>query len=382
MPAQTLDRHLVAVWNPSYVADAMDEHQAMLLRPIAAHPGEKRSLEDAYVWWGRIRSGHRRSALTHLDQVLSLSEGLETRGAELQLYLTDFRSLYVGDVLEVTDDDVRDDKEHVPAYYGAHHCDCWFRLGDLRQLVEDDTVQVIAELAKLRNTAYHDQPVSIYGGMVNLPLIVTRADGIRFFAPEEREALLEGRYWAEEDAQRAGLGPIERDLRENLFGETAWNALDPTVRGFLASAEHTFRTSRGTPGFDFSGVLVNLAKACEVQAGLIVRAGLRGAPETDRLVNIDGSVRDLGTARAVGLGALGRVISEEPAIHRRLEQRLSDGQWLVNQFAYVLKELARYRNPAAHSEAVGFGDAARLRGQLLGIGCYGDLVRLAGVAAK
>src|SRR4029077_20605625 len=102
----------------------MDEHRAMLLRLIAARPGEKRPLEDAYVWWGRIRSGHRRGVLAHLEEVLALNEGLETKSAELHLYLTDFRSLYVGEVLEVSDDDVRDDKEHVPAYYGAHHCAC------------------------------------------------------------------------------------------------------------------------------------------------------------------------------------------------------------------------------------------------------------------
>ena len=218
--------------------------------------------------------------------------------------------------------------------------------------------------------------------MVNLPLIVTRADGARFFAPEDRKALLEGRYWAEEDAHRAGLGPIERDLRETLFGETAWDALDPTVRGFVATAEHVFRTHRGTPGFDFSPVIVSLAKACEVQAGLVVRAGLKGAPEKERLAKVDGAVIDLGSARGVGLGALGRAISEEVAVRGRLEQRLHDGGWLVKQLAYVLKDLARYRNPAAHSAGVGFEDAARLRSQLMGIGGYGDLVRLAGVKPK
>ncbi len=376
------DRHLVAVWNPSYVADAMDEHRAMLLGFMAAQRERKLPAEEVYVWWGRIRSGHRMTPLPHLADVLALDESLETPGAEVHLYLTDYRSLYVGEVLEITDEDVRDESTHVPAYYGAHACDCWFRLGDLRQLVQDDTVQVIAELAKLRNIAYHDQPVSLYGGMVNLPLIVTRGDGARFFATEEREALLEGRYWAEEDAQRAGLGPVERDLRENLFGEAAWDALDPTVRGFIASAEHSFRTSRGTPGFDFSGVLLGLAKACEVQAGIVVRTGLEGVPEGDRRATIDGTLRDLGTARAVSLGALGRAIRTTAAVRRRLEQRLANGDWLVREFARVLENLARYRNPAAHREPVTLKDAARVRAQLLGVGCYGDLVRLAEVRGK
>jgi hypothetical protein len=162
MPGDAPDRHLVAVWNPSYVADAMDEHRALLLGLMTAQRDGKRPADEVYVWWGRIRSGHRRTPLPHLDQVLTLGD--------------------------------------------------------------------------------------------------------------------------------------RRDLRENLFGETALDALDPTVRGFVASAEHVFRTSRGTPGFDFSGVIVNLAKACEVQAGLVVRAGLKGAPDKERLAKVEGTVVDLGSA--------------------------------------------------------------------------------------
>jgi hypothetical protein len=361
----------------------MDAHRALLLGLMTAQRDGKRPPEDVYVWWGRIRSPHRMTPLPHLEEVLALGDRLEENDAELHLYLTDYRSLYVGNVLEVTADDVRlDDAEHAPPYYADHQCDCWFRLSDIRQLVQDDTVQVIAELGKLRNTAYHDQPVSLYGGMVNLPLIVTRDDGARFFALEERKALLDGWYWAEEDARRAGLGSIARDLRENLFGEAAWDALDPTVRGFVASAEHLFRTNRGTPGFDFSGVIINLGKACEIQTGMLIRVALKGAPQKDRQAKVDRDTIDLAEARGLGLGALGRAISEEAGLRGRLEQRLNDGKWFIGSFAYVLQELARYRNPAAHAEAVGFEDAARLRAQLLGIGCYGDLVRLAGVGLK
>ena len=40
---------------------------------------------------------------------------------------------------------------------------------------------MIAELKVLRNVHYNDRPVSLFGGMVDLPLIVTRPDGRRFF---------------------------------------------------------------------------------------------------------------------------------------------------------------------------------------------------------
>ena len=62
----------------------------------------------------------------------------------------------------------------------------------------DDTPGVSEELGRLRNTRYHDRPVSLYGGMVELPLIVTRDDGARWFA--DRDLLTSGRLWAERDA--------------------------------------------------------------------------------------------------------------------------------------------------------------------------------------
>lgn len=228
------DRHLLGVWNPSYAADAMDAHLRLLLANTAAYRAGKLPEEEVYVWWGKVRSPYRLERLPQLDEILAMDDSLDPDGErELHLYLTDYRSLYVGHVYEITADDVRGDEgSHVPAYYTEANlqCDCWFRLGDIRRLVLDDTVAVIDELRKLRNTHYQGRPVSLYGGMVNLPLVVTRDDGVRFFDPDVREALLEGKHWVEADASRTGLGAVERDLRENLFGAEAWNRLDVTTR--------------------------------------------------------------------------------------------------------------------------------------------------------
>jgi len=60
----------------------------------------------------------------------------------------------------------------VPDYYAGHAIDFWFRLFDLRRLITGDTLEVIGELKKLKNTGYHDRPVSLYGGMADLLLIV------------------------------------------------------------------------------------------------------------------------------------------------------------------------------------------------------------------
>ena len=200
-----------------------------------AHRAGQADEDDVYVWWGKVRSPNRQQPLAHLDRIMALDQALRgEQPPELHLYLTDYRSLYVAHVAhvaEVTTEDTAadaDERAHVPAYYrdSSLACDCWFRLFDIRRVVFDDTPAVIDELKKLRNTSYHDRPVSLYGGMVDLPLIVTRDDDPEWFGPRIRGRYTDGKFWVEVDAECAGTGGMHRDLRENRFGVSLWRSLD------------------------------------------------------------------------------------------------------------------------------------------------------------
>lgn len=156
-PDAASPRHLVAVWNPSYEEDALDLHAGLLV-DLARRADA--NAEDVYVWWGRVRSPNRQQALPHLKDVLALDGEIGAR-EEVHLYLTDYRSLYVALVNEITADaKVIDDDEHVPAYYRSKglNCDFWFRLADIRALVLDDTLAVQHELQQLRVVTYHNRP--------------------------------------------------------------------------------------------------------------------------------------------------------------------------------------------------------------------------------
>ena len=91
---------------------------------------------------------------------------------------------------------------------------------------------MIEALGRLRNTRYHDRPVSLYGGMVELPLIVTRDDGARWFA--DRDLLTSGRLWAERDADlRVDTQRLARGGRLRLVGQdpVAAAGRGPAARG-------------------------------------------------------------------------------------------------------------------------------------------------------
>ena len=176
---------------------------------------------------------------------------------------------------EVTADDPRkkrEERKRIPSYYTKQklECDFWFRLWDIRRLVSNDMSTVTNELSKLRNVRHFDRPVSIYGGMVDLPLIVTESDRERYFEAEFRARYTAGKYWIESDTERVGVGAIERDLRENLFGDRAWVTLGRLERTFLSTAEKMWRDHAGDLMFDFSAILIEYCKALEVRCNYLL----------------------------------------------------------------------------------------------------------------
>jgi ABC-type multidrug transport system fused ATPase/permease subunit len=68
--------HLVTVWNPTYATNALEAHVRVLLdwaRRSEVDP------DDVYVWWGKVKSSQRQSAMPHLDDVIAgLPAGLDT----------------------------------------------------------------------------------------------------------------------------------------------------------------------------------------------------------------------------------------------------------------------------------------------------------------
>jgi hypothetical protein len=372
-----MPHHLVTVWNPSYADDAMEQHLAVLLERARRPDPDAR-----HVWWGKVRSPHRLQAeATHQDDIHRIDEALADEACgEVQLYLTDYRSLYVADIVEIADALDADERDATPAYYARDglHCDCWFKLADIRLLVAHDLRGVIDELRHLHNVNYHGKPVSLYGGMVDLPLVVTRPDGRRYFDLDERDAITEGKLWAEWDAEQgSGVAQMERELRENVVGEAAWRGLEPTARRFIATGEKIFREHRGDPAFDFGPVIGAFAKGLEVQCRAALRGALAAAPPASRHVNVEGRTVDVLGLRTLPLGQLARALATEQRFATAITAARGDKGWFSGQLGPMLGAFAEVRNPGVHEARVDRKTATEWRDRLLGVGCEGVFERLA-----
>ena len=359
----------------------MDAHLEVLLGWAERAARGEAEPDDVYVWWAKIRSPNRQQPLTHTEDVLALDAQVQT-GKETHLYLTDYRSLYVAHVGEITADDMLAESEgeraHTPAYYGGSHADFWFRIWDIRRLVADDTLEVVEVLRGLRNLRYANRPVSLYGGMVDLPLLVTANSPHNWFA--DAEPLTDGRLWAERDAERRSEVPrLARELRDNLIGRTLWSVLEPGTRTFLATAEAVFRTRRDDPRFNFSAPAVEYAKAVETELNALIFPVLaRTLKGKDRILYVDGKPLNVGErVPHQSLGAL-RHLLEDDAVRRAIGGALPrQGTWLTGILPARLEVLADLRNAAAHSATAAREQVSDARDEILGIGRDGLIAQIA-----
>jgi hypothetical protein len=81
-----------------------------------------------------------------------------------------------------------------PAYHLADGiaADFWFWLWDIRRLLQDHTESITHALQQLRNVRYEGKPVSIHGGMVEVPLIVTEPEPVQYFDDATRAQVTGG----------------------------------------------------------------------------------------------------------------------------------------------------------------------------------------------
>ena len=378
-------KHLLSVWNPTYSDAAMDVHLRQLLQWAERFDKDDANAEDVYVWWAKLRSPNRPESLPHTEEVLALDEQIRD-GTETHLYLSDYRSLYVGHMVEITSEDIPStrpqEKGHIPDYVLEHDVDFWFRLEDLRQVVSGDLKGTVIEIHKLQNVRDNDRPISIYGGIFDVPLIVRRDPPSAWFT--DKEDLTGGRLWAQLEAELRGESHrVARQLRDNLFGPDLWREMEPASRTFLTSAEAVYRSRRDDPGFDFSACAIEYSKAVEVELNALIFPALKRvlgnkSPKQRQIHGLHSRIDFGKRVPHQSLGAVGHLLHHEPMVQKGIKTALQkDAQWLLSdRFDRQIGALLKLRNPAAHWGITTSDLMSERRQELLGIGCEGFLVRL------
>lgn len=292
----------------------------------------------------------------------------------LQLFLTDYASLYVAKVVKIAKNA---DESIIPSYYKKKKLSVegFFIIEDLRELVRDDFVSVRDKyLANFTTPDYDNHTYALYGNAYAYPLIIEQKQHLAYFESDERHFL--------QLFKSAEFLRQKQVLVDYTFGERYLYAMNPDSFDNLIYAELEFHACKGDRLYDFSSVVLRYAKCFESECYLLVKRLISVLSQRDESIlsltftqmGKSFEVRSLLTNKAM-LGAYNHLIDSLLKAH--IKEHLSDE--FVNVCRKLTKQIAfiqRVRNPAAHTECTSFEQANNLRARLVGVATQSVLVMM------
>lgn len=292
----------------------------------------------------------------------------------LQLFLTDYASLYVAKVVKITENV---DESIIPSYYKKKKLSVegFFIIEDLRELVRDDFVSVRDKyLANFTTPDYDNHTYALYGNAYAYPLIIEQKQNFAYFEGDERHFL--------QLFKSAEFLRQKQVLADYTFGERYLYAMNPDSFDNLIYAELEFHACKGDRLYDFSSVVLRYAKCFESECYLLVKRLISVLSQRDESIlsltftqmGKSFEVRNLLENKAM-LGAYNYLI--ENLLKTHIKEHLSDEFvkfcWkLTKQIAFI----QRVRNPVAHTETASFEQANNLRARLVGVANLSVLVMM------
>lgn len=292
----------------------------------------------------------------------------------LQLFLTDYASLYVAKVVKIAENA---DESIIPSYYKDKKLSVegFFIIEDLRELVRDDFVSVRDEyLANFTTPDYDNHTYALYGNAYVYPLIIEQKQHLAYFESDERYFL--------QLFKSAEFLHQKQVLADYTFGKQYLYAMNPDSFDNLIYAELEFHACKGDRLYDFSSVVLKYAKCFESECYLLIKRLISVLSQRDESIlsltftqmGKSFEVRSLLTNKAM-LGAYNHLIDSLLKAH--IKEHLSDE--FVNVCRKLSKQIAfiqRVRNPAAHTECTSFEQANNLRARLVGVATQSVLVMM------
>jgi len=355
--------NIITLYNPYYQENVIEQHLKILK-------------DEGLVAFGKVRSKLRDYEHPH-QEILDDVYASASKENLLQLFLTDYSSIYVANVIEVfpsTD-------ATVPAYYSDLEVENWFIFDDLRLIVHKD-FELIRDkvLTNFLATNFNNKTYAIYGNQYVYPMQVTMKDRINYFEKSEEDF----RYYtnifkSEEELQ------TKQNLIDFNFGEKRFYNFAPNSQDNLIAAEIEYMQNRDNPLYDFSSVVIKYSKAVELELYRFLRSIFKFIIEQDdSLGNIPYSLngRDYvlsnllkNKANYGTYGFLLRTFEIKTAINKYLKSRTIT-HFIFSDIPYYIKTIQGVRNESVHGDMTNLDDCSEIRDSVIGIGKSGMIAEL------
>jgi len=240
-------QNLVILYNPYYNHEVIEDHIRILNKSI--------SVIDAKVAFGKVHSKRRDYEHPFGDKVDAVCDDASPENP-IQLFLTDFSSMYVCYVEKVTKEL---DGVQAPAYYDNLDVDSWFIVSDIREIARNDFDYVRDQvIVKLTTPNYGDHTYALYGNRYDYPLMVEQKNPINYF-----ENFDEGDRHFHRVFKSSQYVSTQHDLMHYVFGKDLFYEMHPDSQESIISAEVDYLQHKENATHDFSNIVINYGKAFE-----------------------------------------------------------------------------------------------------------------------
>lgn len=341
-------QNLLILFNPYYQKDVIDTHITILK-------------DKGAVGFGKIKSSL--SALSSPKELDWESLSSVSPASPLQLFLTDYSSLFVAKVVEISKEI---DSTLVPNYYQEKglKVEAWFVVVDIVELVHKDFEKIRdLYLANFVTPDYGNYTYAIYGNSYRYPLKVVMKNEINYFA--SNELFYPNIYKSQE------FLAVKNNLLSYVFGD-AGHRLHPESLENLVFAEMEFEKNKEDKLYDFTGVAMRYGKIIEMEAYWFFYFFLVLLIQKEQKVKdvsflVYGKKVKVADFKEVypGLGSY-KVLLANSIIAKAIRDHKY--KWASKDIVDNLTMIQKIRNRAAHKEKISLDEIIIARKAILGIG--------------
>ena len=193
------------------------------------------------------------------EEVLETIYDDVSRDNPMQLFLTDYNSIYVANVISVKQTKTKIIK--APKYYDDLDVEMWYVFDDLRLIVKDDFQKIRDNiLANFIATNFNNRTYAIYGNQYVYPMQITMKEEINYFEKDDEDFKYYNNIFKSELELQ-----IKDILVDFVFGSEIFYKLASNTQDNLISAELEYKQNRHNPLYDYSAIVVKYSKAIELE---------------------------------------------------------------------------------------------------------------------
>ncbi len=365
--------NLLILYNPYYNQEMVEDHVRIL--------GSFDEQTQARVGFGKIRSKIRNYEHSKEERIDTLYDDISPQ-KPLQLFLTDFSSMYVCYVEQVTDQ--LPEGVQAPVYYEQLDVEKWFVVSDIREIARHNFAYVRDQvLVGLTTPNYGNHTYALYGNRYDYPLEVAQKEPLNYF-----EAYAEGKRHFTRVFRSNQYTTTQHDLIHYVYGREILYAMHPDSMESIIYAEMVYAEHRENATYDFASVVVQYAKAFENELYYFLRKlfkQLMGYDETLETLTYQVQGRDftlydyLHHKPNIGTNKYLLSQSEIYNVYTAYYSYKTHSQ-LLNLLKYDIKNainpIQTIRNEASHGGSISKTQCQQIRNLILGIGQESIMARL------